>query len=216
MVLLCSLIPGTDSCFQGLLPKGSVASIHRCSHSRWQRHTLRDIAFFLGKCWVRGKNKPLPPSCDISKSEDTAHAHESVLAGLVDGLHSVRVLDLPSRRPVGQEGLKQLKPKAASGPEGIPAGTLAWAWGSTDLCLYSLFYSGSQGCSRAWVCRRRPGSQLAGEKPESDNSGVTDNSHALGWGEKGGWLRGCWDNHSITRLLSICEPGKFYFFKKTK
>lgn len=38
---------------------------------------------------------------------------------------------------MGQQGLKQLGPKAARGPERVPARVEAWAWCSIDSCKVS-------------------------------------------------------------------------------
>lgn len=40
---------------------------------------------------------------------------------------------------MGQQELKQLGLKAASGPAGDPAKEETWAWCSTDSCFYSFF-----------------------------------------------------------------------------
>lgn len=154
MTFLNCLIPVTDSGF----PEGLVASIPGAFTVGQQRHILRNAAFSLCRSGL-GAGKSLYSQAMKFPSPKTwpVHRNQSCwsLVGPSMAWSSVRGWALPSRRPMGQQELKQLGLKAASGPAGNPAKEETWAWCSTDSCFYSFFefvhsfiHSASQVCDR--------------------------------------------------------------------
>lgn len=93
----------------------------RCPRSRSaDTHSERQLVF-RGQCWVRGRSESLPPTCDISGSEDTSDA-QSRSRPPVCGACDCEGFGFVLRRPMGQERLKQLGQRLPVGQRESPPG----------------------------------------------------------------------------------------------